>query len=85
MADPTVQARLEANQFHDAGVDLSKPAIGTYGQYLNSLHIVMENAEGWHEVREAQLLAMRDIMIRAADKKQWRLSRIGYARRRASL
>ncbi|QDV26403.1 hypothetical protein [Aureliella helgolandensis] len=55
----------------------SKPEIGAYGQYLNSLHIVMENADGLHEVREDELQAVRDIVIRATAKKNWWLSRIG--------
>jgi REP element-mobilizing transposase RayT len=77
MADPRVQSRLERLQFHDESVDLGIPQIGTYGQYLNSLQIVLENAHGWHEVREELLSGVRDIIITAAKKKCWRLSRIG--------
>lgn len=77
MADQAVQARLESLQFHDKAVDLSKPSIGTYGQYLNSLQIVVENTETWHEVRETQLQRVREIIVRAANKKGWSLSRIG--------
>lgn len=77
MADDTLQERIEAIQFHDKAVDLSKPCIGTYGQYLNSLQIVLENAESWHEVRETQLMRVRNVIARACRKKEWRLSRIG--------
>lgn len=37
----------------------------------------MESAESWHEVRETQLRRVRDVIVRACDKKEWRLSRIG--------
>lgn len=77
MADHQVQARLEELQFHDEFVDLSQLQIGTYGQYLNSLQIVLENAGGWHEVREEPLSRIRSNVIGAARKKDWRLSRIG--------
>ena len=77
MADDTLQERIEAIQFHDKAVDLSKPCIGTYGQYLNSLQIVLENAESLHEVRETQLMRVRNVIARACRKKEWRLSRIG--------
>ena len=77
MADQAVQTRLESLQFHDKTVDLSKPSIGTYGQYLNSLQIVVENTESWHEVRETQLQRIRGIILRTAKKKGWSISRIG--------
>ncbi len=77
MADPRVQSRLERLQFHDETVDLDTPQIGTYGQYLNSLQIVTENDGGWHEVREELLSGFRNIIMNAAKKKGWRLSRIG--------
>ncbi len=77
MADDAVQTRFESAQFFDKKMDLSEWRIGTYGQYLNSLQIVLENAESWHEVRETQLTRVRSIIIRACQKKAWRLSRIG--------
>lgn len=77
MADASVQSRLEAAQFHDNAVDLSKPFVGTYGQYLNSLQIVLENAQNWHEVCETQLTRVRNMIVRACRKKEWMLSRIG--------
>ena len=77
MADPRVQARIELLQFHDETIDLSQPLIGTYGQYVNSLQFVLENSEGWHEVRERELRRVRSMIISASKKKSWRLSRIG--------
>ncbi len=77
MADRLVQARIEAYQFHDEAVDLAKPSAGTYGQFLNALQIVLENSEGWCEVREPQLKRVRDVIVGAARKKAWSLSRVG--------
>jgi hypothetical protein len=37
----------------------------------------LENADGWHEVREDVLAAMRDMIVRASSAKGYRLSRIG--------
>ena len=78
MADADVQDFFEANQFYDSK-DLSKPSIGNYGQFLNSLQIVVENGDDWNEVRKDQLLQVRDIIVGAAKKKDWKLSRIGLA------
>ncbi|TWU45801.1 Transposase IS200 like protein [Novipirellula aureliae] len=77
MADDDTQARLQAIQFHNHSVDLSKLTIGTYGQFLNSLQIIVENTGGWNEVRHAQLERVRNVIIRACEKKEWQLSRIG--------
>ena len=63
MVDARVQASLEAIQFHNPDVDLAKVNIGTYGQYLNSIHVVIENAEGLNEIRESQLKGMRDMIV----------------------
>ena len=77
MADVRVQASLAAIQFHDHGIDLAKPNIGTYGQYLNSIHVVIENDDGWNEVRKIQLQRVRNMIVNSAQKKSWQLSRIG--------
>ncbi|QDV23769.1 hypothetical protein [Aureliella helgolandensis] len=77
MADASVQTCLEAIQFEDVTIDVSRPVVGTYGQYLNALQIVVENAGAWHEIRETQLRRVRDMIVRTAGKKKWRLSRIG--------
>jgi len=77
MADPTVQSRLEAHQFHDPRVDLSSRRTGNYGQYVHSLQIVLESSGNWHEVREDVLSGARNMIVRCASKKGWLLSRIG--------
>ena len=77
MADPHVQSRIVGMQYYDASIDLSKPMLGTYGMYLNSMQIVLENAESWHEVSEDRQNRVRKMVISAASKKNWRLSRIG--------
>ena len=77
MADQNVQDFFEANQFLDSKVNLSKPTTGTYGQFLNSLQLVFRNCEGWNEIRRDQLLGVRNIVVAAAKKKRWKLSRIG--------
>ncbi|MCA9011199.1 MAG: transposase [Planctomycetaceae bacterium] len=77
MADPRVQSLLAGLQFYDQTVELDRPQIGTYGQYLNSIQIVLENDGGWHEVGEEHLNGVRNMIIAAAKKKDWRLSRIG--------
>jgi REP element-mobilizing transposase RayT len=51
--------------------------IGTYGQFLNSLQIGLKNIENRNEPREHQLQRMRDVIVRAAKKKGWHLSRVG--------
>lgn len=77
MADTRAQALLEAFQFHDASVDLTKLIVGTYGRFLNSLHIVLENEENWNEIRERQLHRIRNMITATARKKKWMLARIG--------
>ena len=77
MADPRVQERLVALQFHDPAMDLAAVQTGNYGQFVNGLQVVIETAGGWNEIRQEVLLATRDMIVRAASKKGWRLSRIG--------
>ncbi len=75
MADPKVQRRIEALQFHDEAVDLGQTMTGNYGQFVYSLQVVVEN-EG-NEIRQSVLARSRSVIIRTAAKKDWRLSRIG--------
>jgi REP element-mobilizing transposase RayT len=77
MADPGVQARMEALQFHDPAIDLAEANTGNYGQFAYGLQVVVENAGGWSEVRESVLAESRSMIVRASAKKAWRLSRIG--------
>jgi REP element-mobilizing transposase RayT len=68
---------LEHLQFHDTDVDLGQTQTSSSGQFVHNLHVVLENTEGWHEWREAILLATRDMIIRSSRAKGFRLSRIG--------
>ena len=77
MVDPRVQKRLEALQFHDPHVDLDRMRYSSHGQFIYNLQVVLENAEGWHEVDGATLLAAREMVIRSARAKGYLLSRIG--------
>lgn len=77
MADPRVQERLIALQFHDPAIELPAVQTGNYGQFVNALQVVIETEGGWNEIRPDVLTGSRDMIIRAASKKQWRLSRIG--------
>jgi len=77
MADPDVQSRLQSLQFHDAAVDLGQTMTGNYGEFVYRLQVVVENEGGWNEIRESVLTGSRAMIIRAAAKKRWRLSRIG--------
>ena len=77
MADPRVQKQIQSLQFHDATVDLGQVMTGNYGQFVYALQVVVENETGWNEIRESVLADSRAMIIRAAAKKRWRLSRIG--------
>lgn len=77
MVDDRVNATLQRQQFHDLSIDLSQLRIGTYGQYLNSLHVCLENADGWNETRETELQKVRNAVVDASRKRSWQLSRIG--------
>ena len=77
MVDPRVQTRLEELQFHDPRVDLERMRYSSHGQYIYNLQVVIENAEGWHEVDAKTLLAARDMVIRSARAKGHLLSRVG--------
>ncbi|MFV1966026.1 MAG: transposase [Pirellulaceae bacterium] len=77
MADPRVQERLPSLQFVDPAVDLGKVMTGNYGQFVYGLQVVLENEGGWNEIRDKVLADLREMIIRTAAKKHWRLSRIG--------
>lgn len=77
MVDPRVQDLLESLQFFDATVDLGRALTGHHGQFVHSLQVVLENTEGWNDTRADVLENSREMIIRTAEKKQWRLSRIG--------
>lgn len=77
MVDPTVQEDILAVQFHDPQVRLATERLSSHGQFVNSLHLVFENDRFWNETNSIKLKLVRDMIIAAAKKKQWLLSRIG--------
>lgn len=77
MADPHVQEQIQELQFLDETVDLEKTNLSSYGQYLYNLHIVLESHDHLHNVHEKQLLRLRSMIIRACERKQLLLARIG--------
>jgi REP element-mobilizing transposase RayT len=79
MADDRIQARMESLQYYDSTVDLSALQYSAHGQYIVNFHLVFENRERLSEVREDALRRTRDMIIRASQKKSYRLARIGLA------
>jgi REP element-mobilizing transposase RayT len=77
MADSRARELLGRLQYFDPSVRLDEIQYSSAGQFICNLHAVLENAEGWHEIREGVLAAMRDMIIRASAAKSYRLSRIG--------
>jgi REP element-mobilizing transposase RayT len=77
MVDDRVTERLEALQFHDAAIEPAAEQIGNYGKYVYGLHVVVENAGHWNEIREDVLHGVREMIVRACSVKGWRLARIG--------
>lgn len=77
MGDQRIQERLAGLQYFDPSVNLGEIRYSNAGQFIANLHVVLENAGGWHEVREQVLSAMRDMIVRASQAKQYGLSRIG--------
>lgn len=77
MADPRVQAMIEAMQFHDSGVDLMRPRHNHYGNSIVAYHIVVETVGGWHNLCEESLQSYRAAVLAAGRKHGWRVARIG--------
>ena len=78
-ADEHIRARMESLQYYDSTVDLSALQFSAEGQYIANLHLVFENRERLSDVREDALRRTRDMIIRASQKKSYRLARIGLA------
>ena len=76
MADPRVQERLQTYQLAFPDVELAKQQLSSHGAYVYSLHVVLVHEGRWNEVREEQLDKTRDMVLRAAQHKQHRLSRL---------
>jgi REP element-mobilizing transposase RayT len=79
MAQPRVQERIEATQFHDPRVDLAAVQYSQHGQYIANLHLAFENRDRLPDIRVESLHKTRDAVIRASRKHGYRLSRIGVA------
>jgi hypothetical protein len=77
MADPVVQRRFETLQFRDSKVNLNEEQRSNFGMFVYCLQLVFETVAAWNEVRTSVLAGSRDMIIRTAAKKGWRLSRIG--------
>lgn len=77
MADTEVQSYFENCQFHDNRIDLARPRLSNHGQFLHSLHIVLENDGGRNEIRPDAIRLTLAKIEAVAIKKQWLLSRIG--------
>lgn len=63
-------------QLHFPEVNLAEPQFSSHGRYLYNLHLVLIHDSRWREVREDRLAITRDLIVRAAAKKQHRLSRV---------
>ena len=77
MADPRVQAMFESFQFHDPSVSLVDVRYSSHGQFLHSLHVVVEHVDGWRDVNETSLAATRNMLIKASKNSGWLLARAG--------
>lgn len=69
MADPKVQHLFESLQYVDESIKLRDPRLSSHGQFLNSLHIVLENREHLNNVDEKALTAIRLMIIRSCQRK----------------
>jgi len=76
MADARVQARLARYQV-DKAVDLNAPRRGSHGQYIYNLHIVLVRSERHRIVDEGSLARVREVILRASDKKGHLLRKAG--------
>ena len=77
MADQKVQARLARYQINNSGVDLSQSVNSAHGKYIYNLHLVMVNVERWVEIRDEILGKLKNMIIAAAQKNNYRLSAAG--------
>ncbi|MBL8891317.1 MAG: transposase [Planctomycetaceae bacterium] len=77
MADPKVQLLFESLQYVDESIKLHDARLSSHGQFLNSLHIVLEYREHLNIVDEKALIAIRLMIIRSCQQKGHLLGRIG--------
>ena len=76
MADVRVQERLGTFQIEFPEVDLSSPVYTAHGRYTYNLHVALVHEGRWTEIREEQLLASREMVVKNARKRGHRLSRV---------
>jgi REP element-mobilizing transposase RayT len=77
MADPRLQEAFRAVQVDNSGVDLSMPRKNAHARYWYNLHMCFVNDGRCREVRQTMLVRMREMMLRAAEKKRHLLSHAG--------
>ncbi len=75
MADPRVQEMFVRLAIHNENVDLSQWRPSAHGRFAYALHVVFTNDRRWREVDRGTLLAMRNMIGRAAQAKGHLLSR----------
>lgn len=79
MADERVQTALQRFQLEFPEIDLSQRQTTAHGAYLYNMynmHLVLVHAERWNEVREETLSCTRDMVLRVAQIKGHRISRV---------
>lgn len=77
MADPRVQSMIEALQFRDSSIDLTRPRRNHYGHAIIAYHVVVETVGNWHNLCERSLKSYRAAVLAAGRKHGWRIARIG--------
>ena len=71
-----MQTALKQFQLQFPEVDLSQRQTTAHGAYLYNMHLVLVHAERWNEVREEALTCTRDMVLRVAQAKGHRISRL---------
>ncbi len=75
MATQRSQQVFEELAFVDSNVDLSIAHKTEHGDIWYNLHIVLVHEDRWRDVDAVRLKSTRDIILRCATRKNWRLSR----------
>ena len=76
MSDDRVDRMLADFQIEFPETKLSQPLRSAHGEYLYNLHLVLVYAGRWREIRRDQLQITSDMIIRSAQAKGHRLSRL---------
>jgi REP element-mobilizing transposase RayT len=77
MSDRSVQEMVHSLQINNPQTDLSEARRSGHALYWYNLHVCFVNEGRCREVRRATLQAMRNMILRAAEKKKHLLSRTG--------